>query len=99
MAPCGFFKLLRRRFRGDLKILHEEGGDAAIRQTALQHETCFAAGQLYRPQRLSPTPAREGGLSRRAQIAHPIHHAKRSKEIALPVLLDDHDWSGTRLPA
>ncbi len=57
------------------------------------------ARQLCRLHLLLAPPAREDSLSRRPQVAHPIHDPERRDEIALPILLDNHDRSGARLPA
>src|SRR2546425_8449650 len=89
-------KLLQGRVCGDAIVASE--GVAAL-DIFSQHEGRLALRQFSNVDRFSTTPTREDGLSRCAQIAHPIHDSIHGAHIALPIVLPNRYRDSTRQPA
>src|SRR6266699_2525041 len=96
MADRGTLKLLKGRVRGDAKVASK---GVATLDIFSQNEGRLLGRQFSCVDRFSTTPTREDGLSRRSQIAYPIHDPIRGSQIALPILLNNHYRDRTRQPA
>src|SRR6266566_9890669 len=95
MADRRTLELLKGRVRGDAKVASE----GVALDICSQNEGRLVCGQFSCRDRFSTTPTREDGLSRYPQIAHPIHDTIRGGQIALPILLKNHDRVRTWLTA
>src|SRR5207245_6270312 len=87
MADRRTLELLKGRVRSDAKVASE----GVALDICSQNEGRLVCGQFSCRDRFSTTPTREDGLSRCPQIAHPIHDTIRGGQIALPILLKNHD--------
>src|SRR5437016_100427 len=79
MADRRALKLLTRGFHRDAKVATE---GVAVLDLFSQNEGRLPGGQFPCVDRFSATPAREGGLTRRPQVAHPAHCAEWGAQIA-----------------